>query len=151
MVNLDNINNIRSLFGVSKMTQGGISRFESGSIIMIRDVGLDLETEDFNDLNIARKEQDLQHREDIVSLLNQGNVKFTEDNLYVLAQPQFYEENLYWESIKDCLSFIKKISDSRIPTSGSMLIELFEESLPIIMEIENLDDQNFKFQQYFQA
>lgn len=149
MVNLENIENIRSLFGVTKLIQGGNARFESGSIIMIRDVGLEDYDGDFDELNQERKKQDLSYRKDIIEILNGANVQFTEDNLYVLAQPGFEDEDLYWESIKDCLQFCMTISESRLLIPGSMLIELFEESLPIIMEIENLDNQQLNFAKIF--
>jgi hypothetical protein len=50
MINVSNIEDVRSLFSIFNVFKGSIPGFKTGTVIMIRDIGLDLEgNENFNE------------------------------------------------------------------------------------------------------
>jgi hypothetical protein len=90
MITFENIDNFHSLFGVLKLIRGRINQFESESIIMMRDIDIAFESENFNEVNQKRRRKDLRYKSDIISLLNDRKVDFTEKNPYFFVSTRFF-------------------------------------------------------------
>jgi hypothetical protein len=70
----------------------------------------------------------------------QKNVNFNEENFKVLAQPQMFDYELYWELIKELLTFSSTIASQRKFLSGQSLIDLFNIVNPEMVKILDLDN-----------
>lgn len=108
---------------------------------MLRDIGVELNgDEDFETQNQVRKEQDTNILKQIMNDFQAKNIPFNQDDFTVLAQPDRDDEEFYWESITDFLTFLKLIVPQKKVFSGQFLIDLFKKTKESIIKIPNLDD-----------
>jgi protein required for attachment to host cells len=145
MVNQQNIQNVNSFFGVTRILQGGISNYETGSVILIREVGVNTRSQNIEEKNNLRIEQDRQYKAKIIQEWKKANIGFTIDNLLVLAQPEFDDEELYWKSIENFLKYVENIASSRLKLSGRTLLQFFNKTLPAIQSFNDLDNEKNSF------
>jgi viroplasmin and RNaseH domain-containing protein len=72
-------------------------------------------------------------------------IYFNNKNFKVIASPPFNNLDLYWESIKDFLTFSETISSQREMFSNQTLIELLKKIKASIMSITDLDNHSITF------
>jgi hypothetical protein len=116
---------------------------------MMRDVGVRYpqgQKLNLDEKNALRQECDIRERTKILKTLNAHQVRFSETDLLVLAQPDFEEPDLYWKSIEDLLDFAVAVAAKRRPVSGKTLLELLEEAKSSIMKIVDFSNPSIPFE-----
>jgi hypothetical protein len=147
-VNYENIANVRSLFVLSRAFSRQIPGFAIGTTIVMREVGVrfprgqELKLPQKNQL---RQESDTKNRNTVLGVLNHANIKFSERDLLVLAQPGIDEGELYWKSIEDFLNFAAVVASERANISGQSLIDLFDAAKPSILQINDFSNPSLPF------
>jgi hypothetical protein len=152
-VNLENIENVRSLFVLSHAFSRQLPGFSIGTTIMMRDIGIRRERGQeltLDEKNHLRQKCDEEQRTKIMKILNDNLIAFSETDFLVLAQPQFDDSDLYWKSIEDFLNFMLLIAVKRGHISGQALLQLFEEAKPSIMQITDFSNPSIPFSQIMQ-
>jgi hypothetical protein len=147
-VNRENIENVRSLFLLSHAFSSQLPGFSIGTTIMMRDVGIRyprVQKLTVHQKNCLRQKADEEQRGKIMELLNENHISFSERDFLVLAQPEFDEANLYWESINDFLYFLANIAANRSHVSGNSLLDLLQEAKPSIMQVTDFSNPSIPF------
>jgi hypothetical protein len=149
-VNHENIENVRSLFVLSRAFSSQLPGFVVGTSIIMRDVGVKYpkgQKLKLDEKNRLRKEADNKARQMILPVLKDEGLELTEDNMMVLAQPCFHETEMYWKSIEDLLNFAANIAKAKANISGESLLQLFDEAKPSIMAIQDFSNPTLPFEQ----
>jgi hypothetical protein len=148
VINHQNAEAARSLFVLGRAFSRDIPGFATGTVIMMRDVGLDIDAgADFSEKDDLRRAADSENRTNIRNVLNDKRIPFTEHTSLVLAQPERdLDPDLYWKSIEDFLIFVKKIADARSAIPGHVLCDLFDEAKPHIMQINDFNNPTIPFE-----
>jgi flagellar biosynthesis GTPase FlhF len=152
-VNHENIENVRSLFVLSHAFSRQLPGFSIGTTIMMREVGVRYpkgKKLDLDDKNALRQESDVKQRTNILKILNDNHVTFSEADFLVLGQPGIDENDLYWKSIEDFLHFTVSIAVKRGNVSGQSLLQLFEEAKPSIMQVTDFSNPSIPFDRIMQ-
>ena len=93
-----------------------------------------------------RKENDKMELDKFYSQIKSHNLKFDKDHLAFFAQPKWDKPAHYFESIKDLICFITKNIENRVKIPGEKLIEIFNDCIPIISEVDDLDNPNIQLE-----
>ena len=146
-----NIPDIAKFFGISKIIPEGGVKFETGFVIMVRDVGVKGGNQlSLKEYDAKRHEQDKKEERDLKKKLRTENIKFTEDNFKLFTQPDFNRfQQSYLNSHKECINFIEKIINKRDEIPGSILLQVIEKSRSLVNRLSNLNDPNIDFRAIF--
>lgn len=93
-----------------------------------------------------RKENDAMELVKFLSHLSDRHINFTKENTAFFAQLKRKNENHYFESIKDLIRFIISGISKRMPIPGQNLVEIFDKIVPIISNINELDDPDVRLE-----
>jgi hypothetical protein len=146
-VNQENIPHVRSLFVLSHAFIREVPGFEIGTVIMMRDIGVRGRNLSLDEQNKMRQAADVTQRQKIIEVLDGAELEFSEENLLVLAQPNFDPPDLYWRSVQDLLVFTADIASTRANISGASLLDLFKEAKPSIMQVQDFSNPSIPFEQ----
>jgi hypothetical protein len=122
--------------------------FSIGTTIMMRDVGVRYQRGQKLTLaakNQLRQDRDVKFRTPIIEALNRRNLKFSERDFLVLAQPSIDEPELYWKSIEDFLIFTASVASARANITGESLIKLFGPAKPFVIQIADFSNPSLPF------
>jgi hypothetical protein len=115
----------------------------TGMTIMIREVGVRRPRgtqSTFDQWNQSREDQDSKLKAQVVASLTGRSIQLQTDDLLVLAQPSWSDQQLYWKSIEDFLRFTARDASQRTRISGESLLKLFSHAKTLIMKIPGLSN-----------
>jgi hypothetical protein len=76
---------IQSFYGMKKLIQDRKISFDSGSIVMVRDVWLNSDSVTFEEMYLLRKKQDDEITNVIINHFQQHHINYQNENFMVLA------------------------------------------------------------------
>ena len=145
----DTIQYIQRHLQVSRFFAKG-SKAYPGLALIARDVGLNVESDDLDVRERARREQDRTNRERFERTLNEGTgINFNKSNLCYIAEPFIDERDLFLNSIKDLVTFILKNGSSQEPKTGSDIIKRFAAADSVVGNYPELLDTKCSMEEMF--
>jgi hypothetical protein len=142
-----NWQSVKPLLVTGRALTGPIQGFARSSIIMERDIGIVDDGSDlsFDEQNKLRMAQDAQRRSQLIDAFNKegGNIPTGSSSpVFVLAQPGFDTPQLYMESMRDAVSIIARVANTRKVVSGRELVEMFTGFARVVETGKNLTDED---------
>lgn len=142
---ISNIYDIKSFFTLPQIIPGSQQKLNKSWAITLIDIGVPGKPTEDN-FEIKRKENDEKQLEKFLSSLKEHNITFSKENTAFFAQPKWTNAQHYLESIKDLVRFIVSGASKRMKLPGQTLVDIFEKVVPIISNINELDDQDIKLE-----
>ena len=140
-----NIFSLKAFFMLPQLIPGSQRKLDKSIGIVLTNIGVPGKPSE-EEFDQKRREQDQKQLNQFLPRLEEQNIKYDKSKMAFFAQPLWENAKHYFESIKDLIRFIIKSLQNRVRIPGEKLIEIFENCIPIIQGIDELDNPDIRLE-----
>lgn len=117
-----------------------------GFVTVAANVGISDKFKDFHSQELERQRQDEEEKKIILSLLDNDGIIIPKDLFKAIVQPNFRDDELFWNANRDFCIFVNKMIDSRQRMCPKSFISLFNSFSAKISSMSAFDQSGVDFE-----